>query len=256
MSTLEKFGILVILILVVIIGVVAVWGVGGNEGPNPFTEGDPSGTVASGDPAAPGDGTTAATGEQPWPGDGSVPPASGDPVAPPALGSGVTPPASVQEMAKAPPAGASTYRVQKGDTLAKISQATLGDANRWQDIVAANPGLNPKRLKIDMVLQIPTRGGTSVAGAPTKAPKKDAPGPNSFAPNPEGGPSPDPAAKVPAPATDSGIREVEVRSGDTYYKLALQYLGNSDFHYKIAQANPGIDPRKLRPGMKIKIPAN
>ena len=63
MSTLEKFGILVILILVVIIGVVAVWGVGGEEGDGPFDALPPAGSLAEAPPPAEEPGTDL----PPWP---------------------------------------------------------------------------------------------------------------------------------------------------------------------------------------------
>lgn len=264
MSTLEKFGILVILILVVIIGVVAVWGVGGKTD-NPFQTGDipADGSLATDGTGTGPDGTTVATGEAGWPNEGGTPPAAGGaPVDPPALGASATPP-TAPELAKAPAAGTSTHVVQKGETLARIAEKTLGDANRHREILAVNPGKDPRRLKIGDTLIIPSRNGTAVASNPLPKDKgKPAVKPNTFEPNPEGGtkeaPAPDPAAKPTAPppaAPDSGMREVEVHSGDTLYKLALQYLGDSNLYYKIQAANPGLDPKKLRPGMKVKVPA-
>jgi nucleoid-associated protein YgaU len=256
MSTLEKFGILVILILVVIIGVVAVWGVGG-EGANPFAPGDAdvaavedpaTGTIPGAPPAAPE-----------WP--------TSVPTAPAAAGTGAVapPPVAVQPERPVPPpappaAAVRTYTVQKGDTLAKISQDMLGSSGRWKEIVAVNQGLDPRKLKIGQVLSIPTSGGATVAEgtgatgipapntlrAPAEAAKTEKVPATNFKPNDADGPT-DEAA--------SGTRTVEVQKGDTFYSLASKYLGNSNYHYKIQSANPDIDPRRLKPGMKIKIPA-
>jgi nucleoid-associated protein YgaU len=264
MSTLEKFGILVILILVVIIGVVAVWGVGGKTD-NPFQTGDipADGVLADDGTGTAPDGTAVATGEPGWPDGGGTPPAANGAVDPPGIGTPVTAPTAAPEMTRTPAAGTTSYVVQKGDTLAGISRKTLGDSNRWKEIVAVNPGKDPRRLKIGDTLAIPSGNGTAVASnPPPKDKSKPAVKPNTFEPNKEGGtkekPAPDPAAKPtapPPPAPDSGMREVEVRSGDTLYKLALQYLGDSNLYYKIQAANPGLDPKKLRPGMKVKVPA-
>ena len=253
MSTLEKFGILVILILVVIIGVVAVWGVGGEE-LNPF------------DAAAPADGTTVADagtatdpalGAMPdWPGSaaGTPTPAApaGGAVAPPALGSVVSPPAAPAAPAADRP-GVVRYRIKKGDTLAGIAKASLGDANRWKEIEAANPGLNPRRLKEGSEIVIPS--GSTVAAAP---PATQFPRPNTLL-DPGHGPtvpekaSPSPA---PAPAPAGSFREVEVRSGDTLYEISRRELGNPDLYFKIIQANPGIDPKRIKPGQKVRIPVD
>jgi nucleoid-associated protein YgaU len=262
MSTLEKFGILVILILVVIIGVVAVWGVGG-EDRNPF-EGSPAGgdavATAPGDPAAPDAKAT----DPAWPGaatavntaPSAVPTG---PVNPPVVQSGVTPAAGPEAAGRsAAESGFTTYRIQKGDTLAAIAQRIMGDRNKWKQIVDANPGLDARRLKIDMEIRVPS--GTAVASVPG-APKPS----NSFAPtNPDDGPT-GPARDVPPPPVDTGSgktpppaasagREVEVRSGDTLYEIARRELGDPNLYIKIMKANPGLDPKRLHPGQKVRLP--
>ena len=65
------------------------------------------------------------------------------------------------------------------------------------------------------------------------------------------------ATPVPPPA-DSGksYREVEVRSGDTLYEIARRELGNPDLYFKIIQANPGIDPKRIKPGQKVRVPVD
>lgn len=48
-----------------------------------------------------------------------------------------------------------TYIVQRGDTLGKIASDLLGSAARWQVIARANPGIDPNRLSVGTVLNIP-----------------------------------------------------------------------------------------------------
>ncbi len=65
-------------------------------------------------------------------------------------------------IARAPEASTPTprrdvYVVQKNDVLGAIAQRQLGDTARWKDIVAANPGLDPLRLKPGMELKLPSR---------------------------------------------------------------------------------------------------
>ena len=259
MSTLEKFGILVILILVVIIGVVAVWGVGGEE-VNPFN------TAPSGDGATvaeqPADGLDpAAAGAVDWPGaagpaaDAGTP---GAPVPPPALGSSISP-ASPSAAPAAPVAsGGARYRIKQGDTGASIAKAMLGDANRWKEIEAANPGLNARRLKIGHEIVIPN--GSAVANSRPAAPRTT---PNTLAPktlvNTDDGPTaPERPLAGPSASPDpaKSYREIEVRSGDTLYEIARRELGNPDLYFKIIQANPGIDPKRIKPGQKVRIPVD
>lgn len=62
-------------------------------------------------------------------------------------------------------ADAPTYRVAKGDSLWKIAERVLGDGERWREIVAANPGLDPDRIAVGARLRLPS-------GA--EVPKRDA----------------------------------------------------------------------------------
>jgi len=48
-----------------------------------------------------------------------------------------------------------TYTIVKGDTLYSIARRHYGNGNRWPDIVAANPGLEPTRLPVGKVITLP-----------------------------------------------------------------------------------------------------
>jgi nucleoid-associated protein YgaU len=68
-----------------------------------------------------------------------------------------------------------TYVVQKDDTLETIAKAELGARSRWPEIVKANEGLDPKKLKINQSLLIPvTAGGDALALADDKSAIKPA----------------------------------------------------------------------------------
>ena len=54
-----------------------------------------------------------------------------------------------------PAVSGSTYVVEKGDTLAKISKKLYGTTKKWKGIAEANNIKNPKSLKVGMKLQIP-----------------------------------------------------------------------------------------------------
>lgn len=76
---------------------------------------------------------------------------------------GPTPPAPPSPQAAAPPTEAAapvaeaapTYRVARGDTLRAIAKRLYGEESRWRDIAAANPSLNPKKLRAGQTLNLP-----------------------------------------------------------------------------------------------------
>jgi nucleoid-associated protein YgaU len=55
------------------------------------------------------------------------------------------------------PKGARIYEVKGGDTLESIAYLHLGAKTRWPDIVAANPGLDPKRLSEGQEIYLPAK---------------------------------------------------------------------------------------------------
>jgi nucleoid-associated protein YgaU len=57
----------------------------------------------------------------------------------------------------APSPAVNTYTVQKGDTLWSIALRFLGDGKRWREIVEANPGLEPSKLRIGQVIILPPK---------------------------------------------------------------------------------------------------
>jgi sulfite exporter TauE/SafE/copper chaperone CopZ len=67
------------------------------------------------------------------------------------------PQAPAPEAAKEAPApdARETYVVARGDTLRGVAKKRYGDANRWRDIAAANPGLGKGKLKAGQVLNLP-----------------------------------------------------------------------------------------------------
>jgi nucleoid-associated protein YgaU len=58
--------------------------------------------------------------------------------------------------AAAPEASTSdTYLVRKGDTLKSIAERHLGSQERWKEIAAANPKVDPHHLAVGMSLKVP-----------------------------------------------------------------------------------------------------
>lgn len=61
------------------------------------------------------------------------------------------------------------YAIQKGDTISGVAyKFNL----RWQDVMAINPGINPKHIRIGQVIQLP--GQVDLSKARTRAPVKAA----------------------------------------------------------------------------------
>ena len=51
-----------------------------------------------------------------------------------------------------------TYTVKKGDTFIKIAREVYGDPGRMKDIAAANPGVDPRKLKVGQTIVLPDVG--------------------------------------------------------------------------------------------------
>lgn len=70
----------------------------------------------------------------------------------------VAAPAPEPELPPPPPAlVVKTHTVRKGETLWSLSRLYLGDPRRWQEIVQANPGLNPSALPVGKAIVIPEK---------------------------------------------------------------------------------------------------
>lgn len=272
MSALEKFGILVILVLVVIIGVVAVWGVGGTN-----DDGDLLAKVTD-DPAYSAIPEPGGDKLPPWPDNGgTVTPPAGNGgsavVTPPDLAANPTPPVPAPSIEPAPlprptPAPASegtrSYTVRSGDTLMSISVRELGDRNLWKAIQDANPGLDPRRMKVGQKIQIPARSGSGATAlvdvTPAPAPKSLAPvtpaPANGWRVNPDDGPTLAGGTQAGSGATPAASgEEYVVKKGETLSSIAKDRLGKSGDWYRILELNPGLDPRRIREGQKIKVPS-
>jgi len=108
------------------------------------------------------------------------------------------------------------YEIAQGDTLGKIAKA---HHVLLKDLEAANPGVDPKRLKVKQKINIPASSATTSTSAPT--------------------------ADVAAGDTYS------VKSGDTLSKIAK---ANGTTVKALEAANPGVDPNHLKVKQKLNLP--
>ena len=120
-----------------------------------------------------------------------------------------------------PETAATEYVVVKGDTLSKIAKkfgVTL------KAIEAANPGVEPTKLKVGQKLSIPAPAASPTAPAPT--------------------------GMVPGSAT-GGEEIYTVKSGDTLSKIAKAH-GTT---VKAIESENNLSTTQIKVGQKLKIPA-
>ncbi|MBQ3811451.1 MAG: LysM peptidoglycan-binding domain-containing protein [Kiritimatiellae bacterium] len=134
---------------------------------------------------------------------------------------------------KQAPAGSGVYVVQAGDILGRIAQK---NGVSRQAILDANPSIkDPNKLVIGQKIKIPARG-TGITDKP-KTPKKAA--------------APAAKAKKELPAKE-GFTVYTVKKGDILGRIAI---ANKTTVKAIMEANGLTDPKKLREGAQIYVPA-
>lgn len=142
------------------------------------------------------------------------------------------------------PAGESSareYTIKSGDTLEAIARAELGSGQKWNTIVAANPGLDPKALKIGQKIKLPASGSAASGSAAS-------------------GSAGSGTAATTEAMKSSGGNTYTVQRGDTLYGIARKVYGAStdaDIR-RIVEANGAQLKSKdtpLKPGMKLAVPA-
>jgi nucleoid-associated protein YgaU len=227
MGNLEKLGILVMVILVVVVGVVAITP---QERVTKAFEDDVTAdrNVEPLPPPATTERRTPARVQPPWPADDPVPAKTtpgGDAWVKSANAGSRNPrrPERTQP-ATLPPPRSTTYTVRDGDSLFSIAKKELGDGARWNEIVELNPALDPGDLRANDVLVLPRVGSAPAAQA--------------------------------APAA-SAERTYVVKKGETLSGIASKQLGSARKWRALLDANRGLrdSPEDLREGMKITIPA-
>jgi len=76
-----------------------------------------------------------------------------DPYAPDTIAAAPQPAPEPEPIVVAP--ADSTYTIAKGDTLWSIAKREYGNGQRWKDIAAANPGINPNKLRVGQQITLP-----------------------------------------------------------------------------------------------------
>jgi len=122
------------------------------------------------------------------------------------------------------------HTVAAGETLGDISLKYFKSSKQWKKIVDANPGLDPKTIKVGQKLRIPAE------------PKADAP----LA-----------LGNGPAPVVPvSGERTYTIKANDSLYSIARKELGAPNRWKEIQALNAGVNTADLKVGQVIKLPAD
>jgi len=117
--------------------------------------------------------------------------------------------------------------IAAGETLSDISLKYYGTITRWEDIVSANPGVDPSRLRIGRELKIPPR--------PVKKP----------------------AAVKTVSTPRPGTLHHTVAEGDSLSSISFRYYGKEHKWDRIFDANTKQldgNPDRLKVGMVLVVP--
>lgn len=155
-----------------------------------------------------------------------------------------------------------TYTVKAGDVLSKIAYRTYGTTGMVSAIAMANPGMNEDYLKVGQELKLPrmdpaittastkpATAGTTVPVAVTRSSSRPGFITASYIASNKGGRAA--AAKV----TPKG--SYRVKSGDTISSIAQKQLGSVRHTNRLVAANQTLlkNPNRLQVGWLIKLPA-
>jgi LysM repeat protein len=125
------------------------------------------------------------------------------------------------------------FPVSEGDTLGGIARRFDVSV---EDLLAANPGVDPLRLQVGQILRVPSSlAAVAASGAqqPVKAPA----------------PVVNPAEA--APAVGRSLRDHTVSLGDTIWDISRRYGVSVE---RILSENSGIDPLRLQVGQTVHLP--
>ena len=184
----------------------------------------------------------------------ATPVAPEQPAAAPAISDSSTSLASGKSSAVAEstaPGKQRTHVVQQNETLSTISLAAYGSANYYPHILRANPGLDPKKMKVGQSIILPDISAVkpqSGSGAGAGAGAQPA----------QSGTS---QQQQPAAATGQHLdpaKEYKVAANDSLYRISVKLYGKSDLANQIYELNKeqiGPDPAKLKLGTVLKLPS-
>jgi nucleoid-associated protein YgaU len=120
------------------------------------------------------------------------------------------------------------YQVKEGETLGEIAQHELGSYRMWSEIASINGITDPGNIQPGNMLRLPIQNTSTSTVKPTALPV--------------------------TPATTGGTNVHVIEEGDTFSSIAYDYYGNSNLYGVIVNANPSVDPNRMKIGMRLTIP--
>ncbi len=150
-----------------------------------------------------------------------------------------------------------TYTVKPGDSFSSIALRELGAERHWLAIVDANPGVDPKRIKVGQVIALPVidgdeaRPAAPVAAGTTESNGKAATVKPAITADAKPG-----AGSDAKPAATGEAKIHEVRAGENLSSISRRHFNTPDHWRHIYITNREIiggDPGRLHAGLKLKI---
>jgi nucleoid-associated protein YgaU len=135
--------------------------------------------------------------------------------------------------AKSPSSTARTYTIKSGDSFYTIAAAEYGDSSQFTRLEDANPNINPSRLRVGSVINLPDPDDSS---APVARMADSA---------------------IPARAQLDPVKSYRVHSSDTLISIARKLYGSPQDWQKIYDANRdtiGPNPARLKVDMVLRLP--
>jgi Tfp pilus assembly protein FimV len=127
---------------------------------------------------------------------------------------------------------ARTHKVAPGETFYTIAASVYGDGKYFGRIEDANPTINPNRLRVGTVINIPDAGAASAAVTASD--------------------------QTPAPDTLDASKSYRIQPSDTLMSIARKLYGNGQAWQKIYDANKdaiGPNPARLKVGTVLRLPS-
>ncbi len=132
------------------------------------------------------------------------------------------------------------YTIQKGDTISSVSYRYY---LRWQDVLAVNPGINPKLLRIGQVIQLPGQVDLNKFRAAPQASARKPSTASSTAANLA-------PPKVSAPVQSGPATTYTVKSGDSLSVIAYKHGVKT----AVLKAANNLKSDRIVVGQKLQIP--
>ncbi|MDP7035267.1 MAG: LysM peptidoglycan-binding domain-containing protein [Planctomycetota bacterium] len=122
--------------------------------------------------------------------------------------------------------------IRTGDTATSISRDYYGTVRYWRKIIAANPGLDSRKMRVGKKIAIPV---LNVGVDPKSSNRTES------------------RVTKTSPSIPKGFHVV--RNGEKLWHIARRYLGSGSRWREIVEINGIADPSAIRPGMRLKIPS-